>query len=210
MAITNNFTLGVAFNVVSDCAAVTGITTSGPSIIKSIEIPPNNFGAGDIVTLQAVLSKAGTSGGYYYEVYWNTSNTLSGARKVLESINPTNDGIYIPNTYTYSNIYYRMQIVSLTQSTTVYDPYYTYTGATAGKGTDLITRNTTTPGSVFEQIGAQESLTSIDWTYYNETLSRGGFFIIAGGCQNPADRLRCEWIKIANMTTGTFQTAVRS
>lgn len=209
MAITNNFTLGVAYNVVSDCAEVTGITASGPVIIKSIEIPPNNFGTGDIVTIQAVLSKAGTSGGYYYGVYWNISNTLTNARKVLESINPTNDGVYIPSTYTYSNLYYRMQIVSLTQSTRVYDPYYTYTGATAGKGTDLFFRNTTTPGSVFEQVGTQEALTSIDWSYYNGTLLRGGFFIIAGGCENPADRLRCEWIKIANLTTGTFQDVVR-
>jgi hypothetical protein len=207
MAETNTYSLGKAWNVISNCAAVTGITASGPALIKSIEVPPNNFGVGDIVQIEACFSKQGSSGKYFTELYWNTSATLTNARLICHgTLNPTYDGDYAPASFTYSNIFRRVQIVSLTNSTRSFDPYNTFNSSTFSRGTDLFFRDRVS-GTVDDQyqiIGTQESLGSIDWTHYNQIALNGGFIIAAGGVENSNDRLRCEWIKISNLTTGNF------
>lgn len=205
----NTYQIGKSYNVISDCSANTGITASGPVIIRSIEIPPFNFNSGDIVTIEACLAKQGSNGGYYHAVYWNTNNSLTNARKVFESsTDPNFDGFYIGRTLTFSSIFCRVQIVSSTNSSRSYDPDYIYTPGTFSKSTDLHFRNVTTPASVWQQIGTQEALTSINWEFWNSLGSRGGYFIIAGGVQSSSDRLRCEWVKISGLTTGPFTDPV--
>jgi len=213
MAETNTYTIGKAWNVISNCAAVTGITAAGPALIKAIEVPPNNFGAGDIVQIEACFTKQGSSGGYFTELYWNTTATLTNARLIGQgTVNPTYDSIYAPATYTYSNFFRRIQIVSLTQSTKALDPYHQYSSgsgnlsATFSRGIDLLfsSRISGVSDNQWEIIGTFEERTSIDWTHYNQITFNGGFIIAAGGVQNPNDRLRCEWIKISNLTTGNF------
>lgn len=210
MGKTNTYTLGKALSVISNCALVTGITSSVPTLIKSIEVPPNNFGAGDIVQIEACFTKQGSSGGYFTELYWNATATLTNAKLIGQgTVNPTYDGIYAPSTYTYSNIFRRLQIVSLTQSTKASDPYRQYISGTFSRGTDLLIANTSgSPGEPWEIIGTFETsineITSINWTQYNNISLNGGFIIAAGGVQNSNDRLRCEWIKISGITTGTF------
>lgn len=200
----NTFPLGKPYNFISDCSANTGITASGPAIIRFIEIQPFNFNSGDIVLIEACLAKQGSNGGYYHGVYWNTTNSLTNARKIFESsVYSPDTGTYIGSTLTFSSIYCRVQIVGVTSSTRSLDPNYVYTGTTTGRSNDLFFKDITTPGSVWEQVGTQEGLTSIDWEYWTGT--RGGYIIIAGGVQNSADRLRCEWIKISGLTTGTFE-----
>lgn len=207
MAETNTYSIGKAWNVISNCAAVTGITAAGPVLIKSIEVPPNNFGSGDIVQIEACFTKAGSNGGYFTDLYWNTTATLTNARLICHgTLNPTDDALYAPSTYTYSNIFRRLQIVSLTASTRSFDPYYQYHTSTFSRATDLLLRDRTSGSSSdqYEVIGTFEGLTSIDWTHYNQVTFNGGFIIAAGGVENSNDRLRCEWIKISNLTTGNF------
>jgi len=212
MGLTNTYTLGKAWSVISNCALVTGITAAGPALIKSIEVPPNNVGAGDIVQIEACFTKQGSSGGYFMELYWNETATLTNARLIGQgTVNPTYDGIYAPDTYTYSNIFRRIQVVSLTQSTKAFDPYHQYTSGSANlsgtfsRGTDLlIASKDNSGGQPWEIIGTFESRTSIDWTEYSSLSLNGGFIIAAGGVENSNDRLRCEWIKISNITTGSF------
>jgi hypothetical protein len=206
MGITNTYLLGQTYNVVSNCASVTGITASGPAVIKSIEIQPFNFSTGDIVTFEAVLSKQGSNGGYFHEVYWNFSPSLVNARKVFESsVNPTQDGSYIPATSTFSSIYFRMQIVNELNDTRTLDPNRVNILGTFSVGTDLFLRNGNTASTMWQTVGTVEGRTSIDWTYWDNAGTDGGYFIVAGGVENSADRLRCEWIKISGLSTGSFE-----
>lgn len=213
MAEVNTYVIGKSYNVISDCAVNTGISVVGPAIIKSIEIPPFNFSSGDIVTIEACLAKRGSNGGYYHAVYWNTSSSLTNARKIFESsVNPTDTpGSYIGSTLTYSSIYCRLQIVSGTTSTKSYDPNYIYTTSVDGRSNDLFLKDVTTPASVWQQIGTQEGLTSINWEYWSVpgVSGNGGFIIVAGGVQSTLDVLRCEWIKISGLTTGSFRDPTR-
>jgi hypothetical protein len=211
MAEVNTYVIGKSYNVISNCAVNTGISVAGPAIIKSIEIPPFNFSSGDVVTIEACLAKQGSNGGYYHAVYWNTSSSLTNARKVFESsVNPTDNGTYIGSTLTYSSIYCRLQIVSGTTSTKSYDPNYVYTTTVDGRSSDLFLKDTTTPASTWEQIGTQEGLTSINWEQWSTLSSSGGYFIVAGGVQSTLDVLRCEWIKISGLTTGLFIDPTRA
>jgi len=205
MAFVNTYTLGLPYVVISNCQAVTGTTQSTMTAIKSIEMPPGNFSAGDIVTFEACLTKSGANSGYFHAVYWSGLNTLTGAQKVFESsVNPTDDGATLRNTsYTYSNIYFRMQIVGPTNSTKTLDPHRTYITATTSCQNDLTAKSATTPGSMWERVGTVEGLNSINWRFF---ISNGGYFIVAGGVQNSNDRLTCEWIKISGLSSGTFSS----
>jgi hypothetical protein len=209
MGEVNTYLLGRTYNVVSNCASVTGITAAGPAVIKFIEIQPYNFTTGDIVTFEAVLSKQGTNGGYFHEVYWNTNQSLTNARKVFESsVNPSQDGSYIPATATFSSIYFRMQIVNESSNTTSLDPNRVNVTGTFSLGTDLFARNAGTPSTMWETVGTQEARTSIDWTFWDNVGLDGGYFIVAGGVQSSSDILRCEWIKISGQSSATFQDPI--
>jgi hypothetical protein len=209
MGEVNTYLLGRTYNVVSNCASVTGITAAGPAVIKTIEMQPYNFTTGDIVTFEAVLSKQGTNGGYFHEVYWNTNPNLTNARKVFESsVNPSQDGSYIPATSTFSSIYFRMQIVNESSNTTSLDPNRVNVTGTFSLGTDLFARNAGTPSTMWETVGTQEARTSINWTFWDSAGSDGGYFIVAGGVQSSSDILRCEWIKISGQSSATFEDPV--
>jgi hypothetical protein len=212
MGEVNTYLLGKTYNVVSNCvlAPTNGVTAAGPAVIKTIEMQPFNFSTGDIVTFEAVLSKQGSNGGYYHAVYWNTNPNLTNARKVFESsVNPTDQGVYIPSTSTFSSIYFRMQIVDAASNTRALDPNRVYITDTTKFGTDLFTNtNVTSVSLVWQTVGTQEGLTSIDWNFWDGGGNDGGYFIVAGGVENSLDRLRCEWIKISGLSTGTFTNPI--
>jgi hypothetical protein len=215
MGEVNTYPIGLAYNVVSNCVAVNGITGSSfstdgilnPLIIKTIEIPPFNFSNGDIVTFETVMTKQNTNGGYYYGVWWNTTNSMTGARKVWEATNVTSSSVtFIGSTLTFSSVYFRMEIRDELSDTRTRDPNRTSITTTTGQSNDLFGADTNFTS--WERIGTQEGLTSIDWTFWNNALSRGGFFIVAGEVENSSDILRCEWIKISGLSTGTFEDPV--
>jgi hypothetical protein len=131
---------------------------------------------------------------------------LTNARKVFESsVNPTDQGVYIPSTSTFSSIYFRMQIVNAASNTRALDPNKVHITGTDKFGTDLFNGISVTNVSlVWETVGTQEGLASIDWNFWDGGGNDGGYFIVAGGVENSLDRLRCEWIKISGLSTGTF------
>ncbi len=200
----NTYNIGDTYNYLSSATTNTGITASGPAIIRTISTTINEFSSGDIITIEAVFSKQGTAGGYYHEVWYNTANNLTNARKIYESsVNPTDDGLYIPASLTYSNVYCRLQIVQVGTETRALDPNRTFITSTFSTNTDLRDKGggVGTANSIWETIGNQEGLTSINW----EDNSGVTLFIhFVGGVQSSSDRLRCEWAKISGRSSGTF------
>lgn len=212
----NSYSVGRTYNVLSDASSSTGTTSSTEVILKSLSWTVGQFGAGDIVTIEAAFSKQGSSGGYYHAVYYNTDNNLTNARKIFESsVNPTNDGIYIPSSLTYSNVYCRLQIVlndealGATYATYARDPNRSYiTPVRGGEGTYSTTNdlNFISSGLVFgntpfwQKIGTIEGLTSIVWRPPSGTY----YIHFVGGVENSSDRLRCEWAKISGLSNGSF------
>jgi hypothetical protein len=213
MGEVNTYLLGKTYNVVSNCALApaAGITAAGPVVIKTIEMQPFNFSTGDIVTFEAVLSKQGSNGGYYHEVYWNTNPNLVNARKVFQSAAGPLQGTFIPATSTFSSIYFRMQIVNEFNNTITLDPTRNFITGLNQFGSDLFSNPNIASGNltlVWETVGTQEGLASIDWTFWDTGGNDGGYFIVAGGVENSADRLRCEWIKISGQSSATFEDPV--
>lgn len=198
----NTYNIGDTYNYLSSATTNTGITASGPAIIRTISTTINEFNSGDIITIEAVFSKQGTAGGYYHEVWYNTANNLTNARKIYESsVNPTDDGLYIPASLTYSNVYCRLQIVQAGLETRALDPNRTFITSTFSATSDLAAKDATSATLVWETIGNQEGLTSIDWEdNFGVTL----FIHFVGGVESSSDRLRCEWAKISGRSSGTF------
>lgn len=59
--------------------------------LMSILIPANTFMAGDLINMEAILQKTGTSGSIYWRFYWNSSDTINGAIQLaVRGIRATN------------------------------------------------------------------------------------------------------------------------
>ncbi len=213
----NTYSIGKTYNVLSNAASSTGTTSSTETILKTISWTLGQFGAGDIVTIEAAFSKQGSAGGYYHSVYYNTANNLIGASKIFESsVNPTSDSLYIPSSLTYSNVFCRLQIVlndeisGVTYSTYARDPNRSYIAVIrGGEGTysttnDLNFTTTATPGSFWQKIGTVEGQTSIVWHPPSGTY----YIHFVGGVENSSDILRCEWAKISGLSNGSFQNGL--
>jgi hypothetical protein len=209
----NTYSIGKTYNVLSDAASSTGTTSSTNTILKTISWTRGQFGAGDIVTIEAAFSKQGSAGGYYHSVYYNTANNLTNAIKIFESsVNPTDDSLYIPSSLTYSNVFCRLQIVlndevlGATYATYARDPNRSYIApARGGEGTysttnDLNFTSTGSAGIFWQKIGTAEGRTSIVWHPPSGTY----YIHFVGGVENSSDRLRCEWAKISGLSNGSF------
>lgn len=209
----NNYSVGRTYNVLSDAASSTGTTSSTDAILKTISWTRGQFGAGDIVTIEAAFSKQGSAGGYYHSVYYNTANNLTNAIKIFESsVNPTDNSLYIPSGLTYSNVYCRLQVVlddevsGATYATFAKDPNRSYVGTRGGGDgtysttTDLHFSSTSNAASFWQKIGTIEGRTSIVWHPPSGTR----YIHFVGGVENSSDRLRCEWAKISGLSNGSF------
>ena len=73
-----------------------GTFTAATSIVKllSVFIPANSFAANDIVNIQYRGEKTGTTNTSQFQIYWNTSDTLTSATQL------TTRGIVAGNQYT--------------------------------------------------------------------------------------------------------------
>lgn len=67
-----------------------GITTAGENLFSFLRIPANTFSNGDLVSFKILYNLMASS--VYFRVYFNTTNTLTGAVKILDAV-PDNNKI---------------------------------------------------------------------------------------------------------------------
>jgi hypothetical protein len=73
------YQLGEIYKSVSTTTAGTPVNSNGINLLNSLLIPANTFAAGDIITIQGMVSKDNAGSTYVPYFYWNTSASLVGA-----------------------------------------------------------------------------------------------------------------------------------
>jgi hypothetical protein len=210
MSLVNTHSIGdKTYCVLSSVSTNTGTTTISNYwdtnvAIRTINMPPNIFTVGDVVTIEACMSKQGSNGTYQYNVYWSTNSTLTAnGPQILVGVSGT-----VPSTATYSNFYRKLVILGTASSTQGTKVMVDNDIIAAQSGIDL---NPVNNVITFDKVGAYEVKNSINWEqaqFDEDIYLNGGYFIVAGGVSNSNDRLRCEWIKISGMASGSFDIPV--
>jgi hypothetical protein len=193
------------YYITSSATSTTGITSSNfppfsgtTNRMRTLEMRPNIFTVGDVVTIDACITKQGTAGTYKFWVYWNTNTTFTNA--ILVGVSGT-----VPATSTYSCFRRTLAIAGTAGSVLGTRVMADSTVTLFESGIDTVAINST-PN--YEKVGDQEGLNSIDWDFasydLNGNFSAGSYFIVAGNVSNSNDRLRCEWIRVSGMAGGSF------
>lgn len=193
------------YYITSSATSTTGITSSNfPPFtgtlnrMRTLEMRPNIFTVGDVVTIDACITKQGTAGTYQFWVYWNDNTTFTNA--ILIGSSGT-----VPASSTYSCFRRTLAIAGTAGSTLGTRVMADVTVSAFQSGIDTVAINST-PNYV--KVGDEESLNSIDWESASFDLSGnfvdGSYFIVAGAVSNSNDRLRCEWIRVSGMAGGSF------
>lgn len=182
--------------------SVNGSTSSDPVLLRDVEIQPNTFTIGDIVTVEAVVTKQGTSGTWGWGLFWNNfpAYDITTDIPIINSPSTT-----FAAGVTYSTCYRKLVI-----------------GGTAGSviGTgawnpDLgnyfadVFFQPNTFGATWQKVGENTNNgESIDWDSASFDLGgsylNGGNFKIIGYVNNPNDRIRVEWMKVSGFASGSF------
>lgn len=178
-----------------------GSTSSNPITLRAVEIQPDTFSVGDIVTVEAVVTKAGTSGTWTWGLYWNSTSAYNAVSDIpiISALTTFASGV------TYSNCYRKLII-----------------GGTAGsvRGTEAWNPDN---GDYFADVFYQSNVGGVDWTRVGTNTNLGdsidwnsasfdlggaylggGFFKIVGYVDNSNDRIRVEWMKVSGFASGTF------
>ena len=90
-------------------------TLNSTTLVSLVEInvPPNTYNKNDIVRLDSIFFKSGSTNGYDVRVYWNNANSLNGNEKLIGVFSATT-----ANQATYS-MYRTLQITATTGSGTL-------------------------------------------------------------------------------------------
>ena len=102
--------IGDPYKVVSTTTSGTPVSTTAVTLLNSVLISANTFSATDIVTIEGGVSKSNALGTMTLYLYWNTSESLSGAIQL---------GVTAAQgaTVRYYLIYRRLNIVNTSSST---------------------------------------------------------------------------------------------
>lgn len=73
------FPIGNAYKVKTNVTAGSAVSTTSDTLLNSVLVPANTFTVGDVVMMEAMVSKSASLGTYIMRFYWNTTNSLSGA-----------------------------------------------------------------------------------------------------------------------------------
>jgi hypothetical protein len=73
------YPIGNAYKVKTNVTAGSATSNTADTLLNSVLVPANTFAAGDVVMMEAMVSKSASLGTYIVRFYWNTTNSLSGA-----------------------------------------------------------------------------------------------------------------------------------
>lgn len=74
-----SFPIGNPYKVKTNVTAGSAVSSTADTLLNSVLVPANTFAAGDVVMMEAMVSKSASLGTFIMRFYWNTTNSLSGA-----------------------------------------------------------------------------------------------------------------------------------
>lgn len=162
-----NYQLGEPYKVKTNVTAGSAVSVTAITLLNSVLVPANTFTAGDIITMEGMVSKSNVLGSFNPYFYWNTTNSLTGAIQIGVST-PLVGGAR-------SFIFYRRGLIRVSDGT--------------GLGT-LVSRSTTAASGDQSTVNGASSTLSINWTV-------DGYFILASSHTNSGETVTGEWVKIS-------------
>lgn len=76
------FPIGNPYKVKTNVTAGSATSNTADTLLNSVLVPANTFTAGDVVMMEAMVSKSASLGTYIMRFYWNTTSSLSGAIQI--------------------------------------------------------------------------------------------------------------------------------
>ena len=76
------FPIGNPYKVKTNVTAGSATSNTANTLLNSVLVPANTFTAGDVVMMEAMVSKSAALSTYTMYFYWNTTNSLSGAIQI--------------------------------------------------------------------------------------------------------------------------------
>lgn len=73
------FPIGNAYKVKTNVTAGSAVSNTADTLLNSVLVPANTFTVGDVVMMEAMVSKSASLTTFIMRFYWNTTNSLSGA-----------------------------------------------------------------------------------------------------------------------------------
>lgn len=179
---------------------VAGTGSTSTVLLRAVEVQPATFTVGDIVTVEAVVTKSGSSGTWAWGLYWNSITPYTPLTDIPIAISST-----LAAGNTYSNCYKKLVIAGTA-------------GSILGTGTWKAENGNDTADIFYDVSGTDQwwkvgqntdAGFSIDWDSFNFSLIdgsyiNGGYFKIVGYVNNANDRIRVEWMKVSGFASGSF------
>jgi hypothetical protein len=162
------YQLGEIYKSVSTTTAGTPVNSNGINLLNSLLIPANTFAAGDIITIQGMVSKDNAGSTYVPYFYWNTSASLVGAILIATGVAGATTGRNIM-------LYRRLHILT----------------ANGTGNASYVFSTTDSANSDLNFMGGAGSTLAINWT-------SAGYIILAGSRISSLDTLSGQWIKVSN------------
>ena len=183
-------------------SSVTGLWVS----LGSVRVPPGFFIAGDVVTVESVCTKQGSTDNWNLAMFCNSTNTLSRANLIGYCMNdkPANASL------TYSIIQRRLHIITtdgLGDGTYVFDYDYNHVGGTSSFG--YLTHDHYAFPATYRRVGSNGTYSTTGGIFSTNSTSSPNWgaddvwIIIAGYTANPTSSpIRAEWIKVSGKAEG--------
>jgi len=107
-----NYSIGNPYINVTTTSSGSTISLTGITLLNSVLIPANTFGVNDVVTIEGLTSKSNSLGQFTTYLYWNTTDSLSGAIQL-------GIGIAQANSIRYYLTYRRLSIRNATNNSLI-------------------------------------------------------------------------------------------
>lgn len=76
------YPIGNPYKVKTNVTAGSAVSSTADTLLNSVLVPANTFTVGDVVMMEAMVSKSASLSTFIMRFYWNTTNSISGAIQI--------------------------------------------------------------------------------------------------------------------------------